>query len=97
MSQGLSEPEFHGDFLYKLKKIVGTYDCSVQFIKLISHYKNIGFNSNILRHTACLVVNPIMVDNLAFLFNCTSAGLTSVGFDLKTYLVDLRFWPDVVS
>ena len=27
-----SEPEFYGDFMYKLKKIVGSYNFSVQFI-----------------------------------------------------------------
>ena len=31
----------------------------------------------VLRQTVCLVVNPIKVDNFAFLFNCTPAGQTS--------------------
>ena len=35
----LSEPEFYGDLVYKLKKIVGFYNFSTQFIKIISHYK----------------------------------------------------------
>ena len=30
--QWLSEPEFYGDLVYKLKKIVGSYICSAQFI-----------------------------------------------------------------
>ena len=54
----------------------GTNFFSAQFIKIISHYKN-GYNSNVLRRTACLVVNPITFDNYAFLFNCTPAGRTS--------------------
>ena len=29
-----------------------------------------------LQQTACLVVNPITVDNFAFLFNCTPQGRT---------------------
>ena len=29
-----------------------------------------------LIQTACLVVNPIMVGNFAFLFNCTPVGRT---------------------
>ena len=41
---GLSEHEFYGDLVYKLKKIVGSNNFSVQFIKIISHYKNIGYN-----------------------------------------------------
>ena len=35
-----------------------------QFIKIISHYKKIGYNINVLQKTACLVVNPIMVGTL---------------------------------
>ena len=44
---------------------------------LISHYKKIGYNINVLQQTACLVVNPITVGNFAFLFNCTPVGRTS--------------------
>ena len=32
LRQGLSEPEFYGDLVYKLKKIVGSYNFSGQFI-----------------------------------------------------------------
>ena len=46
-------------------------------IKIISHYKKIGYNINVLQQTACLVVNPITVGNFAFLFNCTPVGRTS--------------------
>ena len=75
--QGLSEPDFYGDLVYKLKKIVGSNNFSAQFIKIISHYKKIGYNINVLQQTACLVVNPITVGNFAFLFNCTPVGRTS--------------------
>ena len=34
LHQGLSEPEFYGDLIYKLKKIVGRADFSDQFKKL---------------------------------------------------------------
>ena len=72
-----SEPDFYGDLVYKLKKIVGSNNFSAQFIKIISHYKKIGYNINVLQQTACLVVNPITVGNFAFLFNCTPVGQTS--------------------
>ena len=52
LCQGLSEPEFYGDLVYKLKKIVDSYYFSVQFIKIISRYKKIGYNINILQQTA---------------------------------------------
>ena len=77
LRQGLSEPDFYGDLVYKLKKIVGSNNFSAQFIKIISHYKKIGYNINVLQQTACLVVNPITVGNFAFLFNCTPVGRTS--------------------
>ena len=44
--QGLSEPDFYGNLVYKLKKIVGSNNFSTQFIKIISHYKTIGYNIN---------------------------------------------------
>ena len=59
LCQGLSEPEFYGDLVYKLKKIVGSNNFSAQLIKIISHYKKIGYTNNVLQQTACLVVNPI--------------------------------------
>ena len=39
LRQGLSEPDFYGDLVYKLKTIVGSNNFSAQFIKIISHYK----------------------------------------------------------
>ena len=56
LRQGLSEPDFYGDLVYKLKKIVGSNNFSAQFIKIISHYKKIGYNINVLQQTACLVL-----------------------------------------
>ena len=74
LKQGLSEPEFYGDLVYKLKKIVGRNDFSDQFRKIIIRYKRIGYNMNVTRQTACLVVNPITVNNFTDLFNCTPMG-----------------------
>ena len=53
LRQGLSEPDFYGVLVYKLKKIVGSNNFSAQFIKMISHYKRIGYNINVLQQTAC--------------------------------------------
>ena len=71
LHQGLSEPEFYGDLVYKFKKIVGRVDFSDQFRKIIVRHKRIGYNINIMRQSACLVFNPITVNNFASLFNCT--------------------------
>ena len=87
LRQGLSEPDFYGDLMYKLKKIVGSNNFSAQFIKIVSHFKKIGYNINVLQQTACLVVNPITVGNFAFLFNCTPMGRASDSMMVPTYLL----------
>ena len=73
LQQGLSEPDFYGDLVYKFRKIYACND-RTQFRKIILRYKKIGYNINVIRQTACMVVNPITVNNFASLFNCTPAG-----------------------
>ena len=77
LHQGLSEPEFYGDLVYKFKKIRGMTDFSDQFRKIIMGYKRIGYNLNVMRRSACLVNNPITVDSYAALFNCTPVDRAS--------------------
>ena len=38
-----------------------------------ARYKRIGYSLDIMRQTACLVTNRIIVDGCALLFNCTTA------------------------
>ena len=65
---------------------------SYHFKKIIVRYKKTGYNIDVLRHTACLVVNPIMVANFAYLFDCTTVGRTS---DLMTVPANLKVtWAD---
>ena len=77
LHQGLSEPEFYGDLVYKFKKNCSRVDFSDQFRKIIVCYKRIGYNINIMRQSACLVFNPITVNNFASLLNCTPVGQAS--------------------
>ena len=74
LSEGLSEPEFYGDLVYKFKKLKRINDFSFQFRKIITRYRRIGYNLNVTRQSACVVLNPIMVDNYAAFFNCTPVG-----------------------
>ena len=53
-------------------------------MKIIVRHKSIGFNIDVLRQTACLVVNPIKVNKFAYLFDCTTVGWTS---DLTNLIV----------
>ena len=78
LNEGLSEPEFYGDLVYKFKKLIGNSDFSFQFRKvIIPLYRRIGYNLNVMRQSACLVFNPITVDNHAAFFNCTPLGRAS--------------------
>ena len=77
LQQGISEPEFYGDLVYRFRKIVGKSNFSEQFRKLINRYKRIGYSLDIMRQTACLVVNTIIVDGYASFFNCTTAARAS--------------------
>ena len=77
LHQGLSEPEFYGDLIYKFKTVVGRADFCDQFKEILVRYKRIGYNINIMRQSACLVFNPITVNNFASLFNCTPVDLAS--------------------
>ena len=85
LRKGLSEPEFYGDMVYKLEKIVGSNNFSVHFIKIISHYKKICYDIKVLPQTACLVVNSITVGNFAFFFKSDLRLYDSS--NLKTFLL----------
>ena len=44
INEGLSEPEFYGDLVYKFEKLIGSSDFSFQFRKIITRYRRIGYN-----------------------------------------------------
>ena len=50
-------------------------------------YKRIGYNLNVMRQSACLVINPITVDGYATLFNCTPVDRASDSPDLKLFIL----------
>ena len=43
-----------------------------QFKKIVKRYIRVGYNLDIMRQSACLVLNPITVYSYGFLFNCTT-------------------------
>ena len=65
--------------MYKFRKIIDKYDFPYHFKNIIVRYKKIGYRYNIdvLRQTACLVVDPVKVNNFAYLFDCTAVGRAS--------------------
>ena len=77
LRQGISEPIFYGDLVYKFKRIVGKPNFSDQFKNIVKPYIRIGYNLDIMRQSACLVLNPITFYSYGFLFNCTTVGQAS--------------------
>ena len=55
LQQGLSEPEFFGDLVYKLKRIVISADFSDQFRKIIQRHKRNGY---VINAAICMFLLP---------------------------------------
>ena len=77
LQQGISEPIFYCDSVYKFKRIVRKPNFSDRFKKIIERYIKVGHNLDVMRQSACLVLNPITVYSYGFLFNCTTVGQAS--------------------
>ena len=72
LQQGISNPEFYRDLVYKFKKIIGNPNFSDLFKRIVNRFRRAGYTLDIMRQTACLVFNPIMVENHAALFSYTA-------------------------
>ena len=88
LQQDTSNPEFYGDFVYKFKKIIGNPNFSDLLKLIVNRFKQVGYNLDIMWQTACLVINPIMIENYAALFSCmlvvpASASLTASTLSFK--------------
>ena len=68
---------FYGDLVYKFKRIAEKTNSSDQFKKKLKRYIRVGYNLDIMRQSACLVLNPITVYSYGFLFNCSTVGQAS--------------------
>ena len=47
LQQGISEPEFYNDIVYRIRKNVGKSNFAEQFRKRINRYKRIGYIEDI--------------------------------------------------
>ena len=54
----------------KFKKIIGNPNFYKFFKRVENRFKRAGYTLHIVRQTACLVFNPIMVEGFAALFSC---------------------------
>ena len=80
----VSEPIFYGDLVYKFKRIVGKPDFSDQFKNIVKRYLRVGYNLDVMRQSACLVLNPFTVYSYGFLFNGTMVGQASDSLTVLT-------------
>ena len=62
MQLGICYPELNGDLVYKFKKIIGNLNFSNLFKRIVNRFKRAWYSLDIMRQTACLVFNPIMVE-----------------------------------
>ena len=63
--------------VYKFRRVVGGPDFSDQFKKIVKRYIRVGCSLDIMRQSACLVVDPIAVCGCGFLFGCAAVGRAS--------------------
>ena len=76
--------EFYGDLVYKFKEIFGKSIFSDDFKSIDNRIKTIGYNLDIMRQTAWLVFNPIIIDDNASLFRCTAVVQASDSMTAST-------------
>ena len=76
LQQSISEPIFYGDLVCKFKRIVRKPNFSDQ-LKNINCYIKVGYNLDVMRLSACLVLNHITVYSYGVLLNCTTVGQAS--------------------
>ena len=88
LHKGLSEPEFYGNSVYKFK-IMGMADLS-SVLESNNTLQTYWLYLNVMRQSACLVINPVAVYNIATLLNCTPVDLgvrLNDGPDLKLFIL----------
>ena len=54
LQQGISEPIFYGDLVYKFKRIVGNPNFSDQLKKITKRYMKAGYNLEVMRQSDAL-------------------------------------------
>ena len=91
LQQGISELEIYGDLVYKLKKNVSRSEFSDQFRQVTIRYTRSGYNINVMRQSACLVVGPITVNNFVPLFYTRGQVSVSKRISVLSNYFDVSF------
>ena len=85
MQQGICNPEFYGDLIYKFKKIIGNPNFTDLFKHIANSFKRVGYTLDIMPQTACLVLTQSWLK--AMLHSLVHGGGSDLrlndGFDVK--------------
>ena len=60
-----------------LRKSLEIQTSIILFKRIVNRFKRAGYSLDIMRQTARLVFNPIMIEGYAALFSCTAVVQTS--------------------
>ena len=76
LRQGISHPDFYGDVIYKLRKIIGKPQKLFDelFPRRITKFIKRGYDRKILQHTARMLVDHSTMNQHAGLFDCATTG-----------------------
>ena len=66
----IAHPDFYGDLIYKLCRIINNTSFPTLFSKIIKSYIKRGYRHDILQRTSCIVIDPFTIGHYASLFNC---------------------------
>ena len=72
--------------VYKFRKIIGKTNFSEQLKKIVTRYKTICYNMDILRQNEYMVVNPVTIDNLTINDCVIGPGVFSIVVLLVVFL-----------
>ena len=82
LQQCISEPVFYGDLVYKFKESLETLIFIINFKDHYNHYERVVYSMDVMRQSACLVINQITVYSCGFLFNLTTVGTDDIDIKL---------------
>lgn len=68
LKTSISLPKYYGDFIYKIRKIKNNPNFNFVFSKLLNKFIQKGYDKDILRSTASLVLHPKLISKFAHLF-----------------------------
>ena len=74
LQQDISRPIIYGDLVINSNELLGNLILVINLKKIIKLYIKVEYNLDVMRQSACLVLNPVTVYSYGFLFNCTTVG-----------------------